>query len=212
MCPFATLLGVGAVATGSERLLVRDLRYRALSWTATALLVAGWVAYFAVLRRHDVRIVLEVLSVVALLAAALRVRALVRSGAVAPLLGGAAGRALAAFVAAIRSPWVAGAKAWLLAMATFQALGRASFSGLEYALASAVLLALIGWRLARGSAPARFGSLERFGTSAPAASCPLGFGCAAAPSAAKSEAAPAFPRDRESRANVPAVSAEGCGA
>lgn len=192
VCPFASLIGVGAVATGSQRLLVRDTRYRAYTWAAAALLGAGWLAYFLFLRRHDVRVALEVASVLALVAGALRLRALVRSGQVAPLSSGWLGGLSRAFAYAVRSPWVAGTKAWLLAMVTFEWLGRAHFDGLEYGAVVSLLLALVTIRLLRRPAPSRFGSLERFGADAPAAGCPLGFGCAAAPR----DAAPAETRAR----------------
>lgn len=155
VCPFAGLLGVGAVATGSQRLLVKDRRYRAYSWAAAALLGLGWLAYFTVARRHEVRVALEVLSVLAVVLAALRVRALVRSGQAAPLTGGLLGRVLASTGYAVRSPWVAAAKAWLLAMVAFQSLGRASFSAAEYGAAVALLLGLIAVRLLRRPAAAR---------------------------------------------------------
>lgn len=180
VCPFASLIGVGAVASGSQRLLVKDYRYRVYTWVATALLALGWLAYFLALRRDDVRIVLEVVSVLALVTGALRLRALVRSGQVAPLTSGTLGRVIGSFAYAVRSPWVAGTKAWLLAMVAFQSFGRASFSGLEYGAVVSLLLALIAIRLLRRPATARFGSLERFGAESPAANCPLGFGCAAA--------------------------------
>lgn len=180
VCPFASLIGVGAVATGSQRLLVRDYRYRVYAWVAAALLGGGWLAYFLALRRPEVRIALEVASVLALVVGALRVRSLVRSGQVAPLTAGALGLVLASFAYAVRSPWVAGAKAWLLAMLAFQWLGRASFTALEYGAAVTVLLALVAVRLLRRPATVRFGALERFGAGSPAAECPLGFGCAVA--------------------------------
>lgn len=179
VCPFASLIGVGAVASGSQRLLVKDTRYRAYTWAATVLLAAGWLAYFLVLRRHEVRIALEVVSVLALVAGALRLRALVRSGQVAPLSSGWLGRAARAFAHAVRSPWVAGTKAWLLAMVTFEWLGRARFSGLEYGVVVSLLLVLVTIRLLRRPATGRFSSLARFGEASPAATCPLGFGCAA---------------------------------
>ena len=83
-----------------------------------------------------------------------------------------------ALVYAVRSPWVAGAKAWLLAMYVFQGFGRASFSLVEFGLAWAALIALITVRLVRRPARSRFGSLEQFQSGAAPASCPLGFGCA----------------------------------
>lgn len=180
VCPFASLIGVGAVATGSQRLLVRDVRYRVYAWLATALLGGGWLAYFVALRRPEVRIALEVASVLALVVGAVRVRSLVRSGEVAPLTAGALGTLLGSFAYAVRSPWVAGAKAFLLAMIAFQWLGRAHFSAPEYGAAVTVVLALIAVRLLRRPASARFGALERFGAETAATSCPLGFGCAAA--------------------------------
>jgi len=180
VCPFASLIGVGAVASGSQRLLVKDTRYRAYTWTAAVLLGLAWLGYFLALRRPEVRIALEVVSVFALLAGALRLRSLVRSGQVAPLTSGVLGRVLEPLTYAVRSPWVAGTKAWLLAMVVFQSLGRARFSGLEYGSVVSLLLALVTIRLLRRPAAPRFGSLERFGAQAPPAACPLGFGCPAA--------------------------------
>lgn len=180
VCPFASLIGVGAVASGSQRLLVKDTRYRVYTWTATVLLGLAWLGYFVALRRPEVRIALEVTSVLALVAGALRLRSLVRSGQVAPLTSGWLGRVLDPFAYAVRSPWIAGTKAWLLAMVVFQWLGRAQFSGLEYGAVGSLLLALVTIRLLRRPAAARFGSLERFGAQATPAACPLGFGCPAA--------------------------------
>jgi hypothetical protein len=181
VCPIAGLVGVGAVATGSERLLVRDRRYRLYSWTAVALLGLAWTTYFVALRAREVRVALEVATVLGLAVAALRVRALVRSGEVAPLRAGALGRALASLGYALRSPWVAGAKSWLLAMLVFEALGRARFTVVEYGVVVAVLLGLIVMRLLRRPGQSRFGSLERFEAAPAAANCPLGFGCASVP-------------------------------
>jgi hypothetical protein len=175
VCPFASLIGVGAVASGSQKLLVRDHRYRVYAWIALAVLGGGWLGYFLYLRRDEVRIALEVASVLALVAGGLRLRSLVRSGGVEPLTAGTLGRVMLAFGHAVASPWVAGAKAWLLAMVTFEWLGRASFSGWEYVAAVTVLLSLVAIRLLRRSAATRFGA------TAPAAVCPLGFGCAPVP-------------------------------
>lgn len=180
VCPFASLIGVGAVASGSQKLLVRDHRYRVYAWVALALLGGGWLAYFLFLRRGDVRIALEVASVLALVAGGLRLRSLVRSGQVEPLSAGTLGRVMRAFGHAVASPWVAGTKAWLLAMIAFEWLGRASFSAWEYGAVVTVLLALVAIRLLRRPVATRFGSLERFGAATPAAVCPLGFGCAPA--------------------------------
>jgi len=183
VCPFASLVGVGAVASGSQRLLVRDRRYRVYAWIALAVLGGGWLGYFLFLRRDELRIALEVASVFALVAGGLRLRSLVRSGEVEPLTAGLPGRVMRALGHAVASPWVAGAKAWLLAMVTFEWLGRASFTGWEYGAVATVLLSLVVVRLLRRPAETRFGSLERFGAAAPAAVCPLGFGCAPAPAA-----------------------------
>ena len=177
-CPVAGLVGVGAVVTGSERLLVKDRRYRLYSWAAVAFLGLAWTAYFVFLRTRELRIVLEVVSVLGLIVAALRVRRLVRTGEVAPLMAGAFGRMLGALVYAVRSPWVAGAKTWLLAMVIFQGLGRAKFTSIEYGAVVAVVLTLIAERLLRRPAKSRFESLEQFQSGAAPASCPLGFGCA----------------------------------
>lgn len=177
-CPVAGLVGVGAVVTGSERLLVKDRRYRLYSWAGVALLGLAWTAYFVFLRTREMRIALEVASVLGLIVAALRVHMLVRAGEVAPLTAGAFGRVLGALVYAVRSPWVAGAKTWLLAMVVFQGLGRATFTPLEYGVVVAVLLTLITVRLVRRPAKSRFGSLEQFRAGAAPAACPLGFGCA----------------------------------
>lgn len=166
------------MVTGSERLLVKDRRYRLYSWAAVAAVGLAWAAYFLFLRTREMRIVLEVTTVLGLIAAALRVYALVRSGEVAPLTAGAFGRVLGALVYAVRSPWVAGAKAWLLAMYVFQGFGRATFSFAEYGLAWAALITLITVRLLRRPKRSRFGSLEQFQAGAAPASCPLGFGCA----------------------------------
>lgn len=183
VCPFASLIGVGAFASGSQRLLVRDHRYRVYTWVVLAALGGGWLAYFTFLRRDEVRIALEVVSVLALVAGGLRLHSLVRSGQAEPLTAGTLGRVMRAFGHAVASPWVAGAKAWLLAMVTFEWLGRASFSGWEYGAVVTVLLSLVAIRLLRRPAATRFGSLERFGAATPAAACPLGFGCAPAPAA-----------------------------
>jgi len=177
-CPVASLVGVGAVVTGSERLLVKDRRYRLYSWAAVAAVGLAWAAYFVFLRTREMRIVLEVTTVLGLIVAALRVHTLVRAGEVAPLTAGAFGRVVSALVYAVRSPWVAGAKAWLLAMYVFQGFGRASFTFAEYGVAWAALLTLITVRLLRRPARSRFGSLEQFQAGAAPASCPLGFGCA----------------------------------
>jgi len=176
-CPVAGLVGVGAVVTGSERLLVKDRRYRLYSWAAVGLLGLAWTAYFVFMRTPGMRIALEVASVLGLIGAALRVHALVRAGEVAPLTAGAFGRGLGALIYAVRSPWVAGAKTWLLAMVIFQGLGRAKFTSAEYAAAVGVLLALITVRLVRRPVKSRFGSLEQFQSGAAPAACPLGFGC-----------------------------------
>lgn len=181
VCPFASLVGVGAVASGSQRLLVRDRRYRVYAWIALAVLCGGWLGYFLVLRRDEVRVALEGASVLALVAGGLRLRSLVRSGQVEPLTAGTLGRVMRALGHAVASPWVAGAKAWLLAMVTFEWLGRASFRGWEYGAVVTVLLSLVAVRLLRRPAASRFGSLERFGAATPAAACPLGFGCAPEP-------------------------------
>jgi hypothetical protein len=172
------LVGVGAVVTGSERLLVKDRRYRLYSWAAVALLGLAWTAYFVFMRMRELRIALEVASVLGIVVAALRVHTLVRAGEVAPLTAGAFGRVLGALIYAVRSPWVAGAKTWLLAMVIFQGLGRARFTTVEYVAVVAVLLTLIAARLLRRPAKSRFGSLEQFRSDSAPAACPLGFGCA----------------------------------
>jgi hypothetical protein len=169
---------VGAVVTGSERLLVKDRRYRLYSWAAVGLLGLAWTVYFVFMRTPGMRIALEVISVLGLIGAALRVHTLVRAGEVAPLTAGAFGRVLAALVYAVRSPWVAGAKTWLLAMLIFQGLGRATFTPVEYAAVVAMLLTLITVRLLRRPVKSRFGSLEQFQAGVAPAACPLGFGCA----------------------------------
>lgn len=165
------------MVTGSERLLVKDRRYRLYSWVAVAAVVLAWVAYFVFLRTREMRIALEVTTVLGLIVAGLRVRKLVRAGEVAPLTAGTFGRVVDALVYAVRSPWVAGGKAWLLAMYVFQGFGRASFTFLEFSLAWAAVLTLITVRLIRRPARSRFGSLEQFQAGAAPASCPLGFGC-----------------------------------
>ena len=166
------------MVTGSERLLVKDRRYRLYSWVVVAVVLLAWVAYFVFLRTREMRIALEVTTVLGLIVAGLRVRKLVRAGEVAPLTAGAFGRVLDALVYAVRSPWVAGGKAWLLAMYVFQGLGRASFSVVEYGVAWAAVLTLITVRIMRRPARARFSALEQFQSGAVPASCPLGFGCA----------------------------------
>jgi signal transduction histidine kinase len=163
------LLGVGAVASGSERLLVKDRRYRIYSWAAVVLLGIAWTVYFAALRTNEVRIALEVASVLVLVLAGFRVHALVRSGEVAPLTAGALGLALASLGYAVRSPWVAGTKAWLLAMVVFQGLGRAAFTWVEYGVVVTVLAGLITLRLLRRPGRSRIGSRARFGADAAAA-------------------------------------------
>lgn len=196
VCPFASVIGVGAVASGTQKLLVRDYRYRVYAWIALLLLGGGWLAYFLVFRSGGVRIALEVASVAALIAAGLRLRSLIRSGQVEPLTAGTLGRVLRAFGHAVASPWVAGAKAWLLAMLTFEWLGRASFHAWEYGAVVTLLLSLVTVRLLRRPAATRFGSLERFGAATPAATCPLGFGCAPAPARGEGADATAAAADR----------------
>lgn len=187
-CPFATAAGVVASIGGSYTLLFQDRRYRLVAWTALVLLLAGWVAYFALWRTGPLRVGLEVMSVAVLVAGGLRVRWLVRRGWNPPLLAPVA-RVTSGVWKVAGSPWVLAAKVWLAAMLVMEWRGKASFSALEYGIVTAVLLACVAVRLVAIHRGRRsFAALESLASGAPAPSCPLGFGCARSPESAAASA------------------------
>jgi hypothetical protein len=180
----SSILGVGAVFGGVHSLLFQDRRWRWLAWSVLLGLAAGWAGYFTVVREPGSRIALEVVSVLALIVAALRVRWLVRTGAARPLLFAPMGRALRWFAPVFGSVWVVAAKIWLLAMLVMEWRGKAHFNGLEYAVVSAILAGLIVLRVRSVSrARAGFSTLASLANTSPATTCPLGFGCETIPAA-----------------------------
>jgi hypothetical protein len=146
-CPFASAVGAVTAAGGVHSLLFRDRRFRRLAWATLILLAAGWTAYFAAFRTPPVRIALEAASVAAVIAAALRVRHLMRAHGFVPPLHRPASRLLRATWPVLGSPGVLVGKVWLLAMLVMEWRGRARFAAAEYALVVAATLALAALRV-----------------------------------------------------------------
>jgi hypothetical protein len=177
-CPFTSVLGVGAGLGGAHTLLVRDHRCRVLAWTTLLLTAAGWACYFAWWRETPFRIALEVLSVSAVVAGALRVRRLMRTAGVRPPLFGTMARLAAPVWPVLGAPAVLTLKVWIAAMLVMEWRGKARFDALEYGAATALLLAAGTLRVVRlHRARSRFSALESFATWSSASACPLGFGC-----------------------------------
>jgi hypothetical protein len=173
-CPVASLVALGALFPPAHTLFARD-RMRWIAWAALALLAAGWIAYYVALRRPSVRITMEIVSVVLLVAAGLRIRVLARrDGNAAAWLrawrdAGRRGWQL------LRSPWVLAAKLVLLTMLVLEWSGRADFSATQFGLAILALVTAVGIRIVQMRRPARFEALESLAARPVEGSCPLGF-------------------------------------
>jgi hypothetical protein len=181
-CPIAPVLVLGAVAGGGHTLYVQDREHRLTSWLTSLALLGGWALYLWVFRHAPVRITLEVLSVLALVAGGVRVWWLMRTRQMASPLWASAHRGVLALWAVFGDRAVLAAKIWLLAMVTMQWRGLVRFSGGEYAAVSGVLALLVAlrvYRLARLGRRSRapFAALESFAAGAAGPACPLGFGC-----------------------------------
>jgi hypothetical protein len=177
-CPFAALTALGAVLGASRALFVED---RAARWPArlgAAALTAGWTLYFIAARRLDVRIALEVVSVAAVIAAALRVRWLVRRAGPGVMLPPRVLAFSRRWAGLAWTPSVAIAKTWLVAMLVMEWRGKADFTALEYALTVAALVALLAWRVARARRAPRYAALASYANACPSPTCPAGFGVA----------------------------------
>lgn len=175
-CPFATLTAFAAVVGGSRALFVED---RAARWPArlgAAALTAAWTLYFVSARRLEVRIALEVVSVAALVVAALRVRWLIRRAGPQVFMPPRVQAWSRRWADIAWTPTVAIAKTWLIAMVVMEWRGKADFSALEYALSVAALVALIAWRWARARRAPRYSALASYAADCPSPTCPAGFG------------------------------------
>lgn len=202
-CPFASTLGLFASIGGAYTLLVQDRRYRWLTGGALALIVLGWVGYFALARTPAARIALEVASVAWLVAAVLRVRWLMRARGVRPPLLDPATRVTRWMWARIGSPWVLGTKIWLVCMLVMEWRGKARFSALEYGAVVGLLLVLMALRWRATARPRGFAALESIAAGCAAPACPLGFGRAtAARTTAAAQPLPAAEPTEEWRAEA----------
>jgi len=184
-CPVASLVALGALFPPVRTLFARD-RMRWLAWTALALFAAGWIAYYLVARRPSVRIAMEIMSVVMLVVAGLRIRVLARrdgNGAAWSRAWRDAGRLGWQL---LRSPWVLAAKVVLLTMLVLEWSGRADLSATQFALAILALFTAVGVRIVQMQRPARFETLESLATRPVEGSCPLGFDAGARSETARS--------------------------
>jgi hypothetical protein len=170
-------MGALAAVGGAHSLLFRDPRYRAVTWTLLALVTAGWVAYFTAFRTAPVRVTLEVISVSALVAAALRVRRLMRVHGVVPPLYRPTSRFLGAVWPVLGSPGVLAGKVWLLAMLVMEWRGKAHFAPLEYVAVGAAIVGMAAWKVLAMRRARPFSALESYSGGATPPACPLGFGC-----------------------------------
>lgn len=176
-CPFTSAAGIGAGLGGAHALLVGDSRYRLLAWATLVALLAGWGYYFGWSRTAPLRIGLEVLSVLALVAGALRVRWLIRARRVAPPFYGTLARLAAPVRPVLASPVVLSLKVWIAAMLVAEWRGKARFEATEYAIVAGALLAAVAARAVRlRKARTRFSALESYASGSTATACPLGFG------------------------------------
>ena len=180
VCPLVPLVGVGAAVGGTHTIFIQDRSQRRLAWVVLLTLTGAWALYATVIHLKSVRIVLETLTVIAVLAGGYRAWWLARHrGVRSPLVARLSpiGRHL---VACVRSPLVLAANAWLVAMLSLEWLRKAHFGALEYVL---VCLVLAGGVTARTWSRMRarrvdphMRALESFMAAAPTSACPLGFG------------------------------------
>uniref|UniRef100_A0A832I4Y9 Uncharacterized protein n=1 Tax=Eiseniibacteriota bacterium TaxID=2212470 RepID=A0A832I4Y9_UNCEI len=147
-CPFASLVGLGASLGGAHTLLVRDRAWRLAAWCALALLAGGWAAYFAWWRTGAFRIALEVLSVAAIVAGALRVRRLRRTRGWTPPLHATLTRLSAAVWTVAGAPAVLALKTALAVAAAGEWLGLVHVPAAAYAALGAAFAVAVAARLA----------------------------------------------------------------
>ncbi len=179
-CPIAPLVLVGATLSGTHTVFFQDRRRRAAAWAVLTTLVMAWSAYAFLARTPPVRLGLEALSVLAVLAGTARAWWLARHGVHSPLWPWLAA-AVRHTVRVAADPFVLGVQVWLACMLTMQWRGKAHFSGMEYG-SVALLLAVTAairitrtWR--RQHARRRpFAALESYAAARAAERCPLGFG------------------------------------
>ena len=193
-CPIAPVLVAGALAGGGHTLYVQDRKYRGAAWLATLALLGGWAMYAVMFRQAPLRVVLETLSVVALVAGGVRVAWLMRARQVRSPLWEALRRSAGPLWSVFGDRSVLAAKLWLLAMLTTQWRGKARFDAWEYAVISAALVLLVALRIVRMARSRRrarvpFAALESFAECPAASACPLGFGRAAGADAARGDVA-----------------------
>ncbi len=183
-CPFTVLAGIGAVGQAVPTLYVRDRAARPVVWVTTLVLAAGWIAYFVAGRTLALRVTLETLTALALVAGGWRWWTWMRRTA-----GPAGARhelavSFRRMLVLLVDPWVLVAVVWLTAMLVMEWRGKAEFVALEYAAIGAWITAMLAWRRTRlprraAFATARaggFAALESYARPAVCPSCPLGFG------------------------------------
>jgi hypothetical protein len=171
-CPISSLLVLGTTVGGARTLLVDDRRYRTWTWLLLAATVAAWILYFLYRREPELRIALEVGTVIFLGAAigrAVWLRRRARAGRPATV------SALRAAWQWTASPWVLAIKGWIAAMVVMEAFGRVHFTVLEWMLVSAALAAAIAITVMRRRRRP-FATLESLAAGSCAPGCPLGFG------------------------------------
>ena len=177
-CPVASALSLSAVIGGFYTLLAQDLRLRRLSWILLFTLIGGWTAYYTQGRVHDLRIILDAASTLAVLAGGARVYYLIRYRGVVPPLHRPLTRFMHAIMPVVKSPTVLSLKIWLLCMIVGDMRGISSFSAVEYWVVSVLLVAAIVYKSMHVWAAKKktaYPDLEEYSQNA--VRCPLGFGC-----------------------------------
>lgn len=174
-CPVASIVALGSLFPPARTLFAHDRRGRWFAWSGVLLLAAGWIAYFETGRQSQVRIAMEVISVVLLVIAALRIRVLAKRDGNGAKWAASLKQSGHTAWRVVRSPWVLGAKTLLLTMLAIEGLGWAHFGAIPFVLVVVALFAFAGIRLARLRRPARFETLEALASRPVEGNCPLGF-------------------------------------
>lgn len=177
-CPIASVAAAVATVGGARALLIQDRSFRHFTWLTLLTLTAGWWLYFIAARVLPLRVVLEIVTTLAIVGAVLRVRWLVRNRGIQLPLIASMTRILRGVWGVIGSPWVLSAKVWLAAMLVMDWRGKAHFTPLEYAIVCAILVVLVVARLlVRSVTRSPFASLEAIAATRATPACPFGFGC-----------------------------------
>ena len=184
-CPVASLVALGALFPPARTLFADDRGGRWIAWISLALVVGGWFAYFLLVRTLPVRIVMEVLSMVMLVAAGLRLRVLAKRDGNAEKWKNSFRRGSRYATQLVRSPWVLGAKGVLLTMLALEWGKWMHFTVVEYWIAVGALVAMIVVRMVQLHRAPRFTTLESLAARPVEGTCPLGFDSPARPAPAR---------------------------